>query len=785
MSVLWRKSVRDLRSLKWQALGLALLTAIVTMLFVGGSRTRNMLAASVDHWMETLDLHDIEIMIAPSPPGLAPEVEALDVVARADERLLVEGEVEAEGLPRTPALVRVLEPGGSKLDRLRILEGRRPAPGEAAALVDRAMPRDLGLAIGSTVKVRVGPYEVTVPIVGSALSPEHLLFPVHPGHLLPLRGSVAVLHVTREAIAHLPASSRITSLVVEYAPGVDEDQATRALLDAVPDAPVHVRSRAQIPSVAFTAMIVRTFDVYLPLIAGILALIALCLLALTHAQLAQRQTASIGTLTSLGHGTRSVLLAGFAFATAPVALGVVLGLAVEGPFAHELFRGYSTSVGYAPVVDSGPGPVRAWVIVGAAVAALVCGLLPLALRAGRRPARLLHPGRRATAHGPLVALTTRAREVLGLPLSITLGLTTILRKRFTTLAAVLGLGGVLATVMAFLLVHMAHKNAVDEAVDRMGLDATVFFDAPQPPAVLRETAARVEATAEPFLSRFIGITTPHAHGIRRFLAVGPGTWRDRLRIAEGRALGAAPREIVIDRWIAHTHRLELGDALEARPHPNWPESTTLEVVGILEGIGLGSMIASLETGRTLFGLTTEADGGYLASALDAATLEAELRDAEHVTSVITTAGARASAQANFKGTEKVLLTSLLFAIAVAVLYLAILAALDARDRGKDLAILAALGWRRRTMWSLCLTEVMGRGILAVALALLAARPLAGWLIARLEAVNHYRLALPVENTVPWTLALGVLLALPLSAIPAMRVSRGMTPARALRALTRE
>ena len=141
--------------------------------------------------------------------------------------------------------------------------------------------------------------------------------------------------------------------------------------------------------------------------------------------------------------------------------------------------------------------------------------------------------------------------------------------------------------------------------------------------------------------------------------------------------------------------------------------------------------------------------------------------------------------ANFGGSEVILRFGLFMAISVAVLFLGILAALDAGDRAPDLAVLQALGWRDRALLGLCLTEVMSRGIFALLLALPGAPLLATWLLGRIEEANHYHMTLlsPAWLTV---LVMGLALVLmPLGALPAWRASRKVTPARAMRMLTRE
>ena len=108
-----------------------------------------------------------------------------------------------------------------------------------------------------------------------------------------------------------------------------------------------------------------------------------------------------------------------------------------------------------------------------------------------------------------------------------------------------------------------------------------------------------------------------------------------------------------------------------------------------------------------------------------------------------------------------------------------------RDRGFDLAVLQAIGWRARTLLGLCMTEVLTRGVLALGLAAALAPWLARWLLGRISHANHYHMELLLPAWVFLAVCACALVLMPLSAWPAWRAARRVTPARALRILARE
>jgi ABC-type lipoprotein release transport system permease subunit len=270
------------------------------------------------------------------------------------------------------------------------------------------------------------------------------------------------------------------------------------------------------------------------------------------------------------------------------------------------------------------------------------------------------------------------------------------------------------------------------------------------------------------------------------LCVEPGAWTRKLRFAEGHGFSSSDEQVIlIDHWIAGRFGVALGDVLECYPGNDAPEGESLRVVGVLEGVSLGFAVIPLETGRRLFGLPELATGAQVASAQPEATLENGLWQVPGVESVFSMRRAAAQIRANFEGSERVLLLALFMAIAVSIIFLGVLAALDAAERAPDYVVLASLGWRRRSLIGLCLTEVMTRGLLALTLGLALAPFLANELLDRIAAANHYRMELAIPPAlILWVVGIA-LLALPLSALPALRTASRQKPALALRRLAGE
>ncbi len=806
-----RAALRLLASAGASALGLAALALVVVGTVAGGARARATLLATRAGIYERLGLADLELRISPTQRGVLtrPRGGALSstplpaVIAWAEERALVLGRLTGGGARGVLTLVRVLPAEGPpRLDRLEIEPGGHyPGPEEAALVVDRSVRDLFGLGLGARATLRVGAEERELPIVGVALSPEHLMAPAHPAYGLPLKGTAAVVGVSWAAVKDVPRAGQTSSLLFGYEDGWDESREGLASLEETvlaeaQDMGLHVRESvptAREPGRLFSDFLLTQFDLYLPAMVGAFALLGLLLLALFTARGVDRRRREVGVRLALGQTPWSIVRA---FLPAPIAgtlLGLGLGAWLHGPVAAATAGTWGRSMGFPPLVDAG-APWAVVLLAGAAtlLTALAAGALPVLRLARRAPARLLHESALSAPRPPgiLGKLLARARGRVGLAPPLALALAGVARRRRDTLGAILGVGLSVALVLAFLAVHVSHRVEAREAIQTSTRSATLHFDEPQGPATLASVAQALEGTLEPLVARMARLATPGGLETRRLWGVAAHGWVETQALAEGRHLSSdEAAEALIDVWVARRDGLGVGSTLTLFPDPQAPEGETLTVVGVLDGMSMGRLLVPLGVARRMYtlgeGSQALTTGAIVASPLNADVLEARLAALSGVGSFMLATRAVEQVDSAFSGSLGVLMLGLFAAVGVALLVLGLLALEDRRERAPEIALLDALGWRAGDLALVTVGEVLARGVPALLLAGLLAPWLAGMFLARIEAVNHYRVALHVP---PW-LVLAVLgpalLLLPLAALPALRRARAQAPGRALRRIAPE
>ncbi len=765
-------------------MGLALLVAIVTVLAAGGSRTASMLRHSRTQWLHDLRAADVEIRFDPVARGIATSIVDSDIEA-IDERLVTIG-VMRKGLSSrwTPAALQLIPSKGDRprVNRVKLLRGRCPRPNEAAAVVDRSMCAALDVNVGSTITVRASGIERTVPVVGVALSCEHLITPIHPQYSIPLQGTLAVLAVSEAALADTDIDTyRSNSLVIRVREGADPRAVAERLLKRPELSAGNILVREEQPSYAVSQMLIRVFDIYMPAISLILLLLATSILAFTLSRVVRQQRRSLGTQRALGYSATAIARAFLPFALAPVLAGLALGILIHGACARHFYRAYADCMGYVPLRDPGLGwPVA--ILSGGAILIAIVACMFTAMRMARiPPARLLRDDASIPAGGTEDTHFARVRRWLRMPSSVIMGIAHVVRYRWTSLVTIVVLAGVLTVILAFLLVHITHVREIDAGVARMGLDATVQF---QNPVALDELTTHVNPsllTIEPQITRVALLTAKGQARFRRVIGATAGAWVAGLKMAAGHRMTSSDVDVImIDHWIANKQGLQVGDHVELAAGKNAPDVATCEVIGIMEGVSQGFAVVPLDVMQSLFFLPDLITDAQVASTLEDQELQKRLWTLPDVETVHTMSQARNAVSKNFEGGEKILTTALLLSLILAAVYLAIIALLDAAERGQDLAVLRAIGWRPRSMLAVCVTEVMARGLGAVALALPLAPLLARWLLGRIAEANHYHM----ELNHPWWLSLAVvglgLIVIPLGALPAFRSVMRVSPAQALR-----
>lgn len=235
MKALNRKLIRDLWTMRGQALAIALVIASGVATFVLLASTMDSLKLMRDSFYREYGFADVFSSLKRAPESLRERIEEIPGVEAVETRVVsgVRLEVRGFGEPVSAMLVSLPSDRPAHLNRLHLRQGRLPDPGkDDEAVVSEAFAEAHGLGIGDAITGIINGRMKELRIAGTALSPEFIL-QVRPGALSPDYKRYAIVWMTRDAVeAAYDMEGAFNDAVVALSSGADAYQ-VMTMLDEV------------------------------------------------------------------------------------------------------------------------------------------------------------------------------------------------------------------------------------------------------------------------------------------------------------------------------------------------------------------------------------------------------------------------------------------------------------------------------------------------------------------------------------------------------------------------
>lgn len=224
MSLLDRKLMRDVRSLRGPIMTIALVIATGIAVFIASMSTyASLLAARESFYVETR-FPQVFVSVKRAPRALLPQIEAIPGVIGMTARIVRDAVVDrpAARSPVSARIVSIENAGDEPLARLVPRRGTAPSPGDAHQIaVNEAFAEANRIEPGDTLRLilngRIEPFTIS----GIMLSPE-FVYAVKAGGPIPDDGNYAVVWMDRRAMeASFDMKGAYDDLVIMLAPGSD------------------------------------------------------------------------------------------------------------------------------------------------------------------------------------------------------------------------------------------------------------------------------------------------------------------------------------------------------------------------------------------------------------------------------------------------------------------------------------------------------------------------------------------------------------------------------------
>lgn len=233
MSLLDRKMLRDLRSLKSQAFAVALVMACGLSMMIMTRSLIVSLETTRDDYYRDYHFGQVFARLKRAPEVVAQQLAAIPGVATVETSIVLQATLDLPGLlePATGLIQSLPDRGEIKLNRLylrsgRILEGRESS-GEI--LAGEAFCEAHGLKPGDEISAVLYGRKQTFRIAGIVLSPEYI-FEAPPGAALPNNKTYGVFWMPYKELATASnLDGAFNNVALTLAPGTAEDSVIAAV----------------------------------------------------------------------------------------------------------------------------------------------------------------------------------------------------------------------------------------------------------------------------------------------------------------------------------------------------------------------------------------------------------------------------------------------------------------------------------------------------------------------------------------------------------------------------
>jgi len=784
------KPFRDLRRIQVRALSILMMVAMGLGAYAGLYMSRDSVSHTRDSLYEELLLGDLRVLTTPADPSELPPLEDIPGVEAMTKRLLTPGAIERRDGRTLNSLIVYLDPGTpSQVNRLKILEGSPLDPGqEDGVVIERSLAESHGYAIGDSLTLNPYTAPTDVVVVGIALSPECLIATVDSTVFFPMKGSLGVIFASMSLVEKVFGTPLYNEFSFRFHPGAAETGGEQGALERLAPLGIEAVTRRQDEfAYRFLEESLKGFSAFIPSLAAVFGLIIFLVTSITANRLLAAQRMEIGVLRALGYRTREILLSYSVLALCLSLLGGFVGTGVSYLINLLFASQYASALGLPGVIPVMDG----WrLLAGWIMATAVVGLafsIPLVRLLRLPPQQILRPQRKKAFLGgpPGLAVAERFLSALFRPrIPTRFGFRNLFRRPGLTLATVLSVALPIALGGAFLVVLHSIDAYKDALFARERWDLMLNFRYPVSP----ERAGEI-LNAAGFRSEGLGVSGfAHVKGDGfvlndQLLGFSVESYPRRLNLVAGRMFRDDREKGIIlnQNWLGEDrHKLRVGGQVDVLAGSR---RERLAIVGLMSDMTVGQAYLPLGTAQTLLGLEGRVNGAMAAAAspLREGVKEKLFRN-EEVGEAFTLQEIREGMQEYLNQMKGVLFSAVGVSVVIATLFLLGSVLLNILEREAEFATLRALGYSRRVITQIVLTELLAETVSAVLLSL----PLA---VALALFINHqqgkiyFHIPTSVRGADLLLISACAILFIPLAGLPGLRHLFRMDVASALRRKT--
>lgn len=756
MQVLERRLLRMVRGTWGQFLALVSIVMLGVLIYISMTTAYMNLSRSQQSFYQENEFADYFLQVVKAPQAESKRLADIPGVVKVSGRIQKDiSFIKPDGGRGTLRLTSYSLPVENELNHIQVVSGRMFAPegGQGIeVLVDPKFAQANHLEQGGRLTVIAGNRELTLNVVGTAVSPEFIYLMKDAASLMPEPEEFGVLMMPyQQAEQVLNMQGQINQVLLKLAPGADEAQVkaqAEKMLEPYGNLAAYNRDK-QLSHVTLKGELegLRVSSRFLPLI---FFLVAAGIQFLLLGRMIKAQRSSIGVMKALGLSNIRIVIHFVSYPVCVSLIGSVLG-SIFGIYLASVFSQMYAMFFNLPATIGG---INSTAIIYSLVITLLVGISSglLACRGilGIQPAEAMRA--QAPTRGGSIALEKWSFFWNSLSSAWRMSLRTMFRNRTRFAVTVLGVAGtVIILIMAFF-----SSDATDYMMERHfsmenRYDFLVTFTAPlkQSEIMYWQQWGEIEQM-EPSLQVPVKVSNglnnrdegrPEEDDSLQGLRVGEKLLG--IYSVNGEELTIPEQGVLLNERTARKLRVQTGDWIyvESKLGIGPSHRARLQVAGISQALMGGGSYVSLDTANRLL------DESKLFNALmlkvDSEKTE-QFKDRLEKMTAVSSVVSRDKEQANWNK----MMASMIFFVGVMILFGAILglaiiynsSLMNFNERKKELASLRVIGFTRREIGSLLFKETALQAITGIVIGL----PLGRWLGALyIDAVSTDLYTMPV------------------------------------------
>jgi putative ABC transport system permease protein len=338
---LYRKQNRELRRIKFRAIGAGLLIFFAVAMFIGMGSMVPSAQQTLGEVVEAQHLSDLYVRVEFASESEVAQLEGIDGVDEVEARLNIASRIMVGDEQVASTMLGVDPSHPPNINILNFPEGSGgyfTQDWNDTVIVEKGYADNAGVGVGDTISILSSDGLVEKTVIGLAYSPEFIFLPINPQSILPVPGSMAVVYVPQDSLRE--SFSIPPTIVNEFLFLLDEGKEEAAKQSIVEELAPHniifTQTQDDIYGYALLKEDLEQGEIFAGVIAGLILIVAFFVVYSSFVRMVQEQRREIGITRAIGYRRSQVLMSYIYLALLVGGLSSMAGVLFGVPIGQSL-----------------------------------------------------------------------------------------------------------------------------------------------------------------------------------------------------------------------------------------------------------------------------------------------------------------------------------------------------------------------------------------------------------------------------------------------------------------